>query len=60
MPLQGPEAVQAYLKECRQLGFDYVELSTGFISLPTEDLVRLVRDVRAAGLQPKPEVSGWG
>ncbi|KAI7840207.1 hypothetical protein COHA_005989 [Chlorella ohadii] len=52
----GPEAVQAYLKECRQLGFDYVELSTGFISLPTEDLVRLVRDVRAAGLQPKPEV----
>lgn len=59
-PSQGLEAVQPYLRECKQLGFDYVELSTGFISLPTEDLVRLVRDVKAAGLQPKPEVRCGG
>lgn len=26
---QGPEAVRAYLRECKRLGFDYVELSTG-------------------------------
>lgn len=45
MPKQGQEAVQAYLAECRQLGFDMVELSAGFISLPTDDLARLVKDV---------------
>lgn len=30
-----------YLAECKALGFDVVELSTGFISLPTDDLVGL-------------------
>jgi phosphosulfolactate synthase (CoM biosynthesis protein A) len=37
---QGPGAVQEYLRECKSLGFDVIELSTGFISLPTDDLVR--------------------
>ncbi|EFN54411.1 hypothetical protein CHLNCDRAFT_135754 [Chlorella variabilis] len=50
------ETVQQYLAECKVLGFDTVEVSTGFISLPDDDLVRLVKDVRAAGLRPKPEV----
>lgn len=94
-----------HLRECRELGFDVVEVSTGaargraapdalarastaahcqscaalrcasppkpssppapaspgFISLPTGDLARLVRDVRCAGLHPKPEVGiQWG
>ncbi|KAL4458342.1 hypothetical protein ABPG75_013207 [Micractinium tetrahymenae] len=53
---QGAGAVQQYLAECKALGFDVVELSTGFISLPTDDLVRLVKDVQRAGLRPKPEV----
>ena len=30
--------MQRYLRECRELGFDTLELSTGFISLPTDDL----------------------
>src|SRR5512143_3664525 len=29
---QGPEAVQRYVDECRELGFDIVEVSTGFIT----------------------------
>lgn len=33
-----------------------IHCPAGFISLPTEDLVCLVRDVAAAGLKPKPEV----
>lgn len=59
--LQGRDAVRTYLAECQALGFDVVEVSTGFVSLPTEDLVRLVRDVQAAGLKAKPEVGvgGW-
>ncbi|MCX6021303.1 MAG: phosphosulfolactate synthase [Chloroflexi bacterium] len=53
---QGPEAVDRYLATCKELGFDIVEVSNGFISVPTDDLVRLVERVRGAGLTPKPEV----
>lgn len=53
---QGPAAVDRYLGECRELGFDVVEVSSGFVTLPAEDLARLTRRVREAGLVPKPEV----
>jgi len=53
---QGPEAVNRYIRECRDLGFDIVELSCGFITLPANDWLRLVERVRLAGLIPKPEV----
>ena len=52
----GPEAVDAYVEECKRLGFDVIELSTGFISLPTDDLLRLVEKVVEAGLKAKPEL----
>jgi len=53
---QGAGAVRQYLHECRELGFDIVEVSSGFVSVPADDLVRLVKEVREAGLRPKPEV----
>lgn len=53
---QRGDAVQQYLEECRELGFDIVEISSGFVTLPVDDLVRLTRAVREAGLKPKPEV----
>jgi len=53
---QGPAAVDEYLAECRDLGFDVVEVSAGFVTLPADDFVRLTERVRAAGLKPKPEV----
>jgi len=53
---QGEAAVERYLGECRELGFDIVEVSAGFVTLPADDLVRLTERVRAAGLRPKPEV----
>ena len=53
---QGPEAVGRYVEACKQLGFDIVEISSGFITLPTEDLLRLVEKVQKAGLKAKPEV----
>lgn len=53
---QGPDAVDAYLHEARDLGFDVIELSSGFISLPTDDWLRLVDKVKALGLKAKPEI----
>lgn len=53
---QGPRAVADYLAEAKALGFDVLEISTGFISLPQDDLLRLVARVRAAGMKPKPEL----
>lgn len=53
---QGELAVDRYLKECKSLGFDIVEISTGFITLPVEDIVRLTSRVQEEGLLAKPEV----
>ncbi len=52
----GPQAVDQYIQECRQLGFDIIEISSGFISIPTDDWLRLVEKVQKAGLKAKPEV----
>jgi len=53
---QGPEAVEHYIKECKDVGFDIIEISSGFITIPVEDWVQLVEQVKKAGLKPKPEV----
>lgn len=53
---QGAQAVDAYIQECRALGFDIVEISSGFISIPTDDWLRLVERVQRAGLKAKPEI----
>ncbi|KAI1413170.1 synthase [Hypoxylon sp. FL1857] len=49
-------AVDKYLAKCKDLGFDVIELSTGFLSLPPDDWVRLAERVQEAGLKPKPEL----
>jgi phosphosulfolactate synthase (CoM biosynthesis protein A) len=53
---QGSEAVRQYVAECKKLGFDIVEISAGFVSIPTEDWLRLIELVRKSGLKAKPEV----
>jgi len=53
---QGGEAVRQYLAECKKLGFDIVEISAGFVSIPTDDWLRLIEFVRKSGLKAKPEV----
>jgi phosphosulfolactate synthase (CoM biosynthesis protein A) len=58
---QRPAGVAAYIDECRALGFDTIELSAGFISLPVEDWLRLMERVHEAGLKARPELSlQWG
>ena len=53
---QGPDAVDAYLRECKDIGFDIVEISSGFLTIPNGDLVRLTEQVQKLGLKAKPEV----
>ena len=53
---QGPEAVRNYIQECREVGFDILEISCGFIILPADDWLRLVERVQKAGLKAKPEI----
>jgi phosphosulfolactate synthase (CoM biosynthesis protein A) len=53
---QGPDAVARYIQECKDLGFDIVEISSGFITIPVDDWLRLVEKVQKAGLKAKPEV----
>lgn len=54
--VQGPAAVDAYIKACKEVGFDIIELSTGFVSIPTDDWLRLIEKVQKAGMKAKPEV----
>jgi phosphosulfolactate synthase (CoM biosynthesis protein A) len=53
---QGADAVDHYIRECRDLGFDIVEISCGFITIPIDDWLRLIEKVQKAGLKAKPEV----
>lgn len=53
---QGPQAVQKYLDACKEVGFDIIEISSGFITIPTDDWLRLVERVQKMGLKAKPEV----
>ena len=53
---QGAQTVHRYIDECKALGFDIIEISSGFITTPTDDWLRLVEAVQKAGLKAKPEV----
>ena len=53
---RGKAMVDRYIKGCRDAGFDIVEISGGFVTIPTDDWLRLVEKVQKAGLKAKPEV----
>ena len=55
--VQGSKAVDEYLEECKSLGFDVVEISSGLAPIPLEDKVEIVRQVKRLGMDPKPEIS---
>lgn len=48
--------MERYLQKCKSLGFDVIEISTGFLSIPPDDWMRVVDKVHAAGLTAKPEL----
>jgi phosphosulfolactate synthase (CoM biosynthesis protein A) len=39
---QGSEAVRKYVAECKKVGFDIIEISAGFVSIPTDDWLQLI------------------
>lgn len=55
LPL-GPQAVDACLDICRSIGFDTIEVSSGFVSVPPDDLLALARRALDRGFRVKPEV----
>lgn len=50
---QGPDAVGGYIEECKRVGFDIIEISCGFITIPADDWLRLIERVEKAGLKAK-------
>lgn len=52
----GHDAVDSYIQECRALGFDMIEVSMGFITLPMDDFLRVVEKIAKLGIKVKPEL----
>src|SRR6185312_3805090 len=48
---QGTDVVERYIDEVARIGFDILEVSAGFISNPSDDMLRLVERVQQAGLK---------
>jgi phosphosulfolactate synthase (CoM biosynthesis protein A) len=53
---QGKEAVKKYISTCKDIGFDILEISSGFINISTESWLRVIEEVQRQGLKAKPEV----
>ncbi|TFK50302.1 2R-phospho-3-sulfolactate synthase [Heliocybe sulcata] len=55
------DVISKYLKACKDVGFDVLEISSGFLSIPTSDWQFLIELTAQHGLKPKPEVGiQWG
>lgn len=52
---KGPSAFKEYIEECKQLGFDTVELNMGSLGFPEETLLRFVRLIKSGGLKAKAQ-----
>ncbi|MDG6998827.1 MAG: phosphosulfolactate synthase [Nitrososphaerota archaeon] len=55
--VQGERAVDKYIDECKSLGFDVIEVSSGLAPIPLKDKIEIVRQVQRKKLKPKPEIS---
>ncbi|MFB6080654.1 MAG: phosphosulfolactate synthase [Haloferacaceae archaeon] len=55
--LRDSDKVERYVEECARVGFDIVEISSGFLAIDTDDMVRMTELVADQGLEPKPEIN---
>jgi phosphosulfolactate synthase (CoM biosynthesis protein A) len=53
---QGDAAVEQYVARCAELCFDTIEISSGFITLSPQSVIKLVDRVHREGLKAKVEV----
>ncbi|KAI9121293.1 hypothetical protein K1719_008326 [Acacia pycnantha] len=51
---KGPSGFKEYIEECKQLGFDTIELNAGSLGVPEETFLRFVRMIKSGGLKAKP------
>ncbi|GLT75506.1 hypothetical protein SLA2020_472250 [Shorea laevis] len=51
---KGPSAFKEYVDECKQMGFDTIELDATSLGIPEETLLRYVRLIKSGGLRAKP------
>ncbi|WP_049915532.1 phosphosulfolactate synthase [Natrialba taiwanensis] len=51
------DRVERYIEEAADLGFDIVEISSGFLAIDVDDTVALTELVQDHGLQAKPEIN---
>ncbi|KAI3957167.1 hypothetical protein MKW98_002794 [Papaver atlanticum] len=52
---QGPSAFKDYVQDCKELGFDTIELNVDSLKVPEEALLRFVRLIKGCGLKAKPQ-----
>ncbi|KAK6932412.1 (2R)-phospho-3-sulfolactate synthase, ComA [Dillenia turbinata] len=52
---KGPSCFKEYVEECRNLGFDTIELNVGTLGVSEETLLRFVRLIKSGGLKAKPQ-----
>ncbi|WP_276255512.1 phosphosulfolactate synthase [Halomontanus rarus] len=55
--IQDYDQVEHYVEEAGELGFDIVEVSSGFIAIEIEDMVTLTELVQDHGMKAKPEIN---
>lgn len=44
-----------HAQECKQLGFDTIELNAGLLKVPEENLLRFIRLAKSGGLKVRPQ-----
>ncbi|KAH7426517.1 hypothetical protein KP509_10G004400 [Ceratopteris richardii] len=52
---KGPSSFKHYVDECRDIGFDTLELHADHLNMQEDDLLRLVRLIKREGLNVKPQ-----
>uniref|UniRef100_A0A1D1YMR1 Phosphosulfolactate synthase n=1 Tax=Anthurium amnicola TaxID=1678845 RepID=A0A1D1YMR1_9ARAE len=52
---RGPTAFKQYVEECRDMGFDTIELNASSLKVPEEALLRFIRLIKCVGLKAKPQ-----
>ncbi|MQL96890.1 hypothetical protein Taro_029575 [Colocasia esculenta] len=52
---EGPTAFKQYVEECRDMGFDTIELNVSSLKVPEEALLRFIRLIKSVGLKAKPQ-----
>ncbi|KAJ4975923.1 hypothetical protein NE237_001029 [Protea cynaroides] len=52
---KGPSAFKQYVEECKNMGFDTIELNVGSLKVPEDTLLRFVHMIKSGGLKAKPQ-----